>query len=261
MGSKNSGTSQTTNETTYPQYIQDAQKATVNAAVGMAAPHIKGSDYTIAGQNEDQLMAAEIARNSALAGNTTDYSKQMANIGADGDRSAQIEKYTNPYTQSVGRDVLANMRREKTASDAAIGARNASGIAFGGSGPALERAQLERSYGQNVGSAINSINSSAYESAVNQMNADKAMELAQLQAADSAANNTFNRQQSSLDKLLDIGNQNQTFAQSQIDAPWTNLNRVIGVVNGTDAGSTKTSSKPVYSNPLETIIGVNSLFD
>ncbi len=258
--SKNSGSSTTTNETTYPQYIQDAQEATVNAAVGMAAPHIQGSDYTIAGQNEDQLMAAELARNSALAANNTDYSTQMAAIGSNGDRSAQIAEYMNPYTESVGRDVLAEMRREKVASDAAIGARNASGVAFGGSGPALERAQLERSYGQNVGEAINSINSSAYESAVNQMNTDQAMELSQLQAADSAANNTFNRQQSSLDNLLNIGNQNQTFAQSQIDAPWTNLNRVIGVVNGTNAGATTTSSTPTYTNPLETIMGVGSLF-
>lgn len=258
--SKNSGSSTTTNATTYPQYIQDAQEATVNAAIGMAAPHIQGSDYTIAGQNEDQLMAADIARNSALGANNLDYSQLMADTIPTGDQSTQIQEYMNPYTENVGRNVLAEMRREKNASDASIGARNASGVAFGGSGAALERAQLERNYGQQVNSAIDGIQSDAYDKAVSQMNTDRAMELAALQAADSAANNTFNRQQSSLDKLLDIGNQNQTHVQAQIDAPWTNLNRVIGVVNGTNAGSTQTSSTPTYTNPLETIMGVGSLF-
>jgi hypothetical protein len=299
------GESKSTQSTSFPDYVTNAQKGLITAAGGLATPFIKPSNAALAGQNADQQKAAELARQQAMGAFNTDYSSKIANSGS-GYSAAQlggpatytpyeitgedIQKEMNPYLQTVGRQTLAEMNREKTAMDARIGARAASGVAFGGSGPALERAQLNRSYGEQVGGTINDLMSQGYDrataialqkaamknaaeqsnvNAANQFStlnfgADNAARAAGAQqglaaniAANSAANSTFERQQAALQQLLSIGNQNQQFAQAGIDIPWTQLNKVAAFLPG--VGATQTTSTPQYFNPLEAIMGVGSL--
>lgn len=158
----------TTQQVTYPDFVTDAQKNIMTAAGGIAQPHIQPQQYSVAGQNEDQFKAAELARQSAMGAFNTDYSGQIAKAGQNGYTPAQIgfgglgynasqitgdgiKSLMNPYLESVGRSTLSNMRRERDATDAQIGARAANTAAFGGSGAALERAQLNRGYGEQVG--------------------------------------------------------------------------------------------------------------
>lgn len=299
------GSSQSTQSTSFPDYVTNAQRGLVTAAGGLATPFIKPSNAALAGQNADQQKAAELARQQAMGAFGTDYSSDIAKAGG-GYSAAQlggpatftpyevtgedIQGEMNPYLETVGRQTLAEMDRAKTAADARIGARAASGVAFGGSGPALERAQLQRSYGEQVGGTINDLMAQGYDratalamqkaamrnaaeqanvNAANQFstlnfgaqNAARAsgaqQDLASKIAANSAANSTFERQQAALQQLLSIGNQNQQFAQAGIDIPWTQLNKVAAFLPG--IGGTTTTSQPKYFNPLEALIGLGSL--
>lgn len=300
------GESTSTQSTSFPDYVTDAQKGLITAAGGLATPFVKPSEFALAGQNADQQKAAELARTQAMGAFNTDYSSKIANAGGGFQAAqlggpAQMEAYKvtgediqgqmNPFLQTVGRQTLADMRREKTATDAQIGARNASGVAFGGSGAALQRAQLDRGYGEQVGSTINGLMAQGYdratalamqnagaENAARQGNVNATNQFSQMNfgaensarssnaqsglaaqiAANGAANSTFERQQAALQQLLGIGNQNQQFAQAGIDVPWTQLNKAAAFLPG--VGSTTTSSQPNYINPLETIIGAASLF-
>lgn len=267
MGKSN----KTTSTQSYPGYIEDAQKALITAAGGIAAPFMQGSEYGIAGQNADQQQAANLARQSALGAFNTDYSRQIANAGGGYDAAKisgqDIQGLMNPYLESVGASTLANMRRERDATDAQIGARNASAVAFGGSGPALERAQLNRGYGEQVGSTINSLLSQGWDRAsqlaASNVGAENQARGANVQtglAANIAANNaygdTFNRQQQALGTILGIGNQNQQYAQSIIDLPKSNINWLAGLLPG--VGGTTTQKTP--TNPLSSILGIASLF-
>lgn len=257
---KQSGTSESTETKELPDYINTAQEFLVNAGIGMAAPHIQGSDSAIAGQNVDQLKAAELARKSSTGAFNTDYSTAIADMGDNSNYAEDLQQYMNPYLEQVGRNTLNEMDRDKRAADASIGARNASAVAFGGSGPALERAQLNRAHGENVASTMANLNSAAYQDAANRLQTDKQLELQALISADGAANNTFNRQQSSLDTLLNIGNQNQSYDQSVIDLPWTSYNRAQNVINGANVETQSTTSKPVYDSPLGSLLGMTGLF-
>ena len=267
------GESKSTQTTSFPQYVEDAQRGLITAAGGMATPFIQPPNSALAGQNADQMKAAELARQQAAGAFSTDYSKSIAKAGETGYSPYQItgediQNEMNPYLQSVGRQTLADLRREKTATDAQIGARAASGVAFGGSGPALQRAQLDRTHGEQVGSTINSLLAQGYDRATaiamqkaaaeNAARASNSqMGLASQIAANSAANSTFERQQAALQQLMGIGNQNQQFAQAGIDIPWTQLNKVAAFLPG--VGSTQTNAQPNYFNPLEALMGVGSL--
>jgi uncharacterized protein YoaH (UPF0181 family) len=301
------GTSDTTNTTSYPQYVEDAQKAAITAAGGMAAPWIKPQNYAIAGQNLDQQKAAELARTQAEGAFNTDYSAQIARAGNAGYgveklgnpalmEAAKVDKKSivdnmNPYLEGVGRSTLSNMRREHTANDAQIGARAASGVAFGGSGPAIARGQANRAYGEQVSSTIQNLMAQGYsqsqaialanasaENAARAKNMDAtnraaefnanaqndankgnaALNISSLTSADQAYNNTYNRQQGALSGLMGIGDKNQAFAQANIDLPWTMLNRVSSMLPG--VAGTETESTPQYFNPLEALVGLGSIF-
>ena len=185
------GESTSTQSTSFPDYVTDAQRGLITAAGGLATPFIKPSTSALAGQNADQQKAAELARTQAMGAFNTDYSAPISRAGggfraaqlgnpaqmeaAQLDGPAQMEAYEvssedirgemNPFLESVGKQTLADMRREKMATDAQIGARSASGVAFGGSGPALQRAQLDRAYGEQVGSTINGLMAQGYDRA------------------------------------------------------------------------------------------------
>ena len=262
----------TTTETTVPSYITDAQKAMLGAAAGIATPFMQPSKNAIAPQNEDQLMAGQLARQSAMGAFNTDFSGRIAGAGKGYDPTMVtgqgITSLMNPYLEQVGASTLANMRREKTATDAQIGARHASGVAFGGSGSALERAQLNRGYGEQVGQTIQSLLSGGYDRAASlaSANADRANQAGQFNAgqglqaqiaAAGASSNAFNNQQQAMQSLLGYGNQSQSYQQSILDVPKNSAAWLSAFIPGATPQTTTTRTP---TNPLSSILGVASLF-
>ena len=259
FGPQQVGTSTTATQTSYPDWFSAA--ATANTL-----PFMQPQKNMIAGMNEDQMMAGNLARQGAAnAYNGTDYASQIAGAG-DGYTPAQVTgqdalDLANPFYQSVGRDTINTMRDERDNAGAAIGARNANLVAFGGSGAALERAQLERGFNDNAGKAVNSIMAQGYDRGADLASQNAQMrnqagqfnsqqKLASLIGANSAANDTQNRQRSALQDLLGFGNQSQEQAQRQLDIPWTAMQRYMSLQPGA-----QTTSTPQMMNPLESLLG------
>lgn len=235
----------TTQKTQFPQWYEAA--ATANTL-----PFAQPQKNMVAGLTEDQLMAGNLARQGARnAYSGTDYASQILGAGAPISGNDAM-KLANPYLQSIGRDTIDAMRRERDNTDAQIGARNANSIAFGGSGAALERAQLNRGYGENVGSTINSLLGQGYDRGMQlaEGNANRGMTAAI--GANTAANDTQNRQRYALQDLLGFGNMAQTQAQKQLDIPYTALQRYASLVPGSQV-TTEPDNSPGW---LQQILGV-----
>src|SRR5690606_16926253 len=140
---------------------------------------------------------------------------------------ADIKGLMNPYLETVGRQTLLSMGREKDNANAAIGARNANAVAFGGSGAALERAQLERSHGQNVANTISGLLAGGWDraSALASANADRAL-TANINA-DAAYGNMMGRRGDVINGLLTTGAIAQAQDQANLDLPWTDWQKFM----------------------------------
>jgi hypothetical protein len=244
MGSMNKGTSTTTQQTQYPDWYQAA-------ATGMTAPFMTPGKSMVAGMTEDQLMSGNLTRDLAQkqAGGT-DYAGAIMSAGGavSGD---DIRDQMNPYLKDVGRTVLTDMRGEKNIANAQIGARNANSVAFGGSGAALERGQIERGYGQNVGRAITDIMSGGWDRASQMANANADRRMNAAVAAGSANSNQYNNQRQSIQDLMGYGTFTQAQAQQGLDIPYLAAQRYQSLVPGA-----QTSSQPITWNPLESLLGL-----
>ncbi|MCZ4270888.1 hypothetical protein [Maritalea porphyrae] len=214
------------------------------------------------GSNTGHDYTSEIA---AAGGGYTPSTAQAHTV--DGE---QIIEGMNPYLEGVGRDTINTMRRERDNTDAKIGARHASAVAFGGSGSALERAQLNRGYGENVGKAINGIMAQGYDNSTNlalnnaQMknqadlaNAQMANEAARFGASNNlnskiAASQAVNDQHGRKINAFGAMERQNIFdlAQNQEEQ-----NRLLNLLDWTQGklptpGVTQTSTKPLNFNPL-----------
>lgn len=259
---KQKGSATSTQQSGPPQWFSDT-------ATQLYAPHLQPTQHRVAGQTADHAMAGDLARRHAAQAFNSDWSGQIAGAGGgysptlvDG---AAIREHMNDYLHDVGRSTLGAMGRERDIADARLGARNASAVAFGGSGPALERAQLNRAHGEQVGSTINQLMAQGYDRAVatamaNAQMANQAEQhgssqgLAAAIAANSAFGDTMNRQQSALHGLLGIGDRNQAHAQRILDVPYNSLSQLAGLL-----GSTTTQQQPIYGNPLASLIGLGNM--
>lgn len=204
MGSKQTGESTTTNKVDFPQYVQDAQQASLGLAAGMSAPWMTPQDSRIAGFTEDQLMAQDLARQTAQGGYGTDFSGNVrdaafagrdainntAQSNADAVRAAgqgitgaDIQAMMNPYLDDVGKTTLDNMRREYQNAQAGLDAKYANESAFGGSGAALARASQARGYNQDVGSTIAQLRAGGFDRGADLAKFNSSQKLAAEQAA------------------------------------------------------------------------------
>lgn len=200
MGKSNKSTS--TSSVAYPQFVTDAQQNLVTQATNLATPIINGQQSSVAPWTPNQQIAVDrsVGLSQTAFDPSNDFADQLVSAGQQGYspttygansydargysstgydphsygaasytaatiRPNEIQALVNPFLETQGKQVLNDMRREKMATDAEIGARSASGVAFGGSGPALERAQLNRSYQENVGRTISDLQRSGYDSA------------------------------------------------------------------------------------------------
>ena len=111
--------------------------------------------------------------------------------------------------------------------------------------------------GKNLGSLANTMYGGAYQQGLGQMLS------ASMLGDQLTGQNTARRMQAMAMQPSLMGAQDNDLyrlgqvQQAQIDAPWTNLQRYMGIVNpGTNFGSTQTNSQPSYSNPVGQGLGL-----
>jgi hypothetical protein len=287
------GKTQTTTQkqqTEYPQWTQDALQNLVTAGGAMNAPFIQTPSYAVAGMNPDQLKAFDLARQGAQAAYSTGPVKvegnpyaSAAKVGAASQVNPNaIAEGLNPYLGAVLKPALAQAERSRDQNQAAIGARAAASGSFGGSREAIERGQADRAYqegtasmvanlmaqGWDQASALAQTNAqmqqqatlaqAGYDQQAGMYNAGVPMELARLQSGLTDANQA--RQQSALQALLGIGNQQQAFGQSVLDTPYTALARYAALVPQqlNSVTNTKGTAPNTAPSPLQSLLGIGA---
>lgn len=203
--SKQPSTVQTTQNSTQtvPAYASEAQQNLLNSGYGMLGSYLGlQPNQRVAGVNADQSQAYDLARQVAqgafqtqapslpttsgytaqgyapqgFAPTTTTaqgyaaqgyapstYDARMATAQQiDGEG---IRALLNPYTQDVVDTSNATLRRNYGQTAAGLGAQAAAAGSFGGSRAALQAAQLDRSFGEQVASNTAGLMSSGYDKA------------------------------------------------------------------------------------------------
>lgn len=161
----------------YLDYGRAEGRAAPTAAASIAAPSLVNpmtSGATANGQvaqatTRDATSQGYNAANYGAQG----YAAQNASAqGYDPTRSAaeqvsagEIQQFLNPYTQKVVDTTLQQMTRTRDETAAKNNARAAAAGSFGGSRQALQSAQLDRSFGEQVASTTASLMSAGYDKA------------------------------------------------------------------------------------------------
>lgn len=290
MGGSSSSTTEQS-QTSYPQWTQDAQQKTYSTGGSMLENFLRNPQYAVAGMNTDQMKGYDLARDTARTAYTAPQINVPGspNLNAAYGTAAQvtpgaIQQFMNPYISSVIDPTVAKMRGERDNSAAAIGAKYAAQGGLGGSGDAIARGQLDRSFGENVASTVGTLMAAGYDKATATALANAQMQQ-QTGLANQSAENTMRttgadyglkgaqvqdtlrttqqaREQSALQQLLQQGGQQQEFGQKAMDVPWTMLQMLMGLTpkqtNSQTVGQKETESS---QSPLSTILGAGtSLF-
>jgi len=151
-------------------------------------------------------------------------------------RGGDYKEFLNPYTTEVVNTTLDQMRREKDETSAQIGARAAAAGSFGGSREAVQRSQLDRSFGEQVASTTANLMAQGYD-----------------KATATAMANVQLRQQTELANQSEFGNTSrfnvgQTNQQNQFNAGQQNQ---VGMFN-----TGQTNERDQFSNNLQNQIGM-----
>jgi hypothetical protein len=255
------GGTQTTTEqsqTSYPQWTQDAQQNTYSTGMGMLENFLRNPQYAVAGLTTDQLKGFDLARDTARQVFTAPQLSAPGNpnLTAAMSSAAQvtpdaIKGMMNPYIDAVESRALDSLRRSHLDNDAAIAAKYAAGSSFGGSGSALARGQAARAYYETVANTSAQLRAAGYDKATAAALANAQMQqqtglanqsaentmrttgadygLKATQVDDQLRNTLLARQQAAQQGLMQGGGQQQQFAQSALDVPWTMLQMLMGL--------------------------------
>ena len=241
FGGGQSSSSTERSSQTYAPWIGEAQQDVSGSAYNMAQGLLQASPFARAAMNADQRKAYDLARLSAR--NAFEGNEKIPMVDTSGMKvtAAQLDPnevsgLMNPYLKNVLGTTMDNARREYQNSDAALASKYANSSAFGGSGEAIARGQLARGYAgdsQNMAAKLmadgyNQAQQAALANAqmrqqANLTNMDYGLKAPQVnsQLLDAAQR----RELMAAQGILSGGNQQQAFAQSVLDAPWTALQR------------------------------------
>lgn len=236
---QSSGTQTTTQSTTggssstYAPWTQTFPQGLAGIAFGQNAGHLTPAANPIAGFTPDQLQGMDYARRFAM--------DQFDGGGADRMTGESYKEFMNPYLDTVGRTAVDGMRREHENNLARSGARAANTVAFGGSGAALDRAQMARGMNEAVPQVLSQIMAGGFDRAT-----DAAMRSRQLNESMDAARS--GRQMSAIQGLLGSGGLQQDLAQRSLDLPYESLMRIAQFLPGIyDQSSSYWSSQDATS--------------
>lgn len=261
------GTQTTTQDTKIDPAAAAAQKNLWDAGTNMTAPFLQTPAFGVAGFNPDQTFAFGLARQAAKDAFSTDapqinfgsMNPTMANAAqvSGGDALALM----SPFVQQQYEMNSNNMRRERDAQLGQADAQGAAAGAFGGSGTALQRGQINRSYGEQVGTMGANLQAQAFQQALQTAMANAQMrQQAELQNASAGNQNISQRLQAAqlnntfmnddqarkfqyMQQLISQGDYERKAQQQALDAPWTALDR-LRALTPTQLSSTTTKTEP-----------------
>lgn len=243
-GSSQSSTERST--TSYAPWIQDAQQDVAGAAYNMAEGLLYASPFARAAMNADQRKGYDLARLSAR--NAFEGNDKIGMVDQSGGRATaaqldpnEVNALMNPYLKNVLGTAMDTGRREYQNADAALASKYANSAAFGGSGDAIARGQLARGYAGDSQSMAAKLMADGYNQAqqaalanaqmrqqTNLTNMDYGLKVPQINSQLLDAQQR--RELMAAQGILAGGNQQQAFAQSVLDAPWTALQRLQATV-------------------------------
>jgi hypothetical protein len=261
------GSSTSTQETGYPDWVESVQKDYMSRVGDYVKNNPDGMPVT--GLNDTQKFARDIASG---ANTYLDGSKGILEGGAytpqtvsAGDITGTASQFMNPFIDQVIGATTDRMRGERDAALGQSAAQAANSVAFGGSGSALRDAQINRGYNQDVGELTANLKSQGYRDAIsaalglNNLNTqDRQFGATQGLSTAVAGNNAdagaFDREMAKFGSVSQAGAID--YAQKQAE----NM-RQLGLIDWLGsripgAGSTTSTTQPIYGNPLESILGI-----
>jgi len=272
-------TQQTVQSTAYAPWTQSLQQALAGIAFGQNMGQLGTSGYSVAGFTPDQLYGMDQYRNMfGQFGPGNSFMSDMTGLFGGGQTMGQATDATaaqlsptdylpfmSQYVESNINPTIERLRRQEQEGLAEIAARGASQAGFGGSGPALQAAQLRRATGETTANTVGSMLTDAYnnantlasgnvdrEQAANLQNAAQRTNVSMSNASNalqglglmnSLANSDYERQMGLISALLGSGQLQQQQAQTAIDAPYDALARIAAYIP-TVYNSTQTATSP-----------------
>lgn len=296
----------TTEAQTPPTWATNFQLGGLSSAMSAISPYLTPG-YGQAGLTPDEQTAFGMIRQNAAAPPSVAWNPaQAATVaGAPTAQAAQgtaaqlganeYQQFLNPYTQDVVGTTLSQMRDQQAQNLNDIRARAAAAHSFAGSGSraALQSAQSEKNFGQQVASTVAQLMSAGYDKATANAMANAQLRQqtglantgyqqqanltnAQLQqtrdlaqagyeqqanlfnstGATNAAQANIGYQQNALAQLLGIGQLQQQQTQAGLSQPLTAATTLAGILPQ-GVGSNKTTVAPSTSpSTLQTILGL-----
>lgn len=286
-GGDKTQTTTSNTSTAYAPWTQAAVQNGYTTAAGMANQFLQKPGYTVAGFNPDQTKSFDLARQmaqGAFTGGAT-ATPTGASMTAATSSGAQLggtdyQQFMNPFISEVVDQNANRARSELRQTEAEIGAKYSAAGSFGGGREVLARGKAKDKFDRSLQETTANLMLQGFDAATaNAMantqlrqqtaenNAGRQQEaratnlnygLQAAQVAEAMRNGQTDRQNSALQALLGTGNQQQLFAQSALDSPWTALQRLLAatpqVYNTTSAETgTKPDNSPGF---LQQVLGV-----
>jgi hypothetical protein len=219
-GNKTQTTTQSTeggSSTNYAPWISPSQQGLAGIALAQNMHNLTPQQQAIAGFTPDQLQGMDYTRRFAA--------DQFGSGSPNYMTGDSFKEYMNPYLDTVGRTAVDGMRREHENNLARSGVKAANGVAFGGSGAALERAQMARGMNEAVPQVLGNIMSQGFDRATNAAMSARTLN-------DNLDQSRSGRQMSAIQGLLGAGGLQQGLAQKSLDLPYESLKRIAAFVPG-----------------------------
>lgn len=269
MGGGGSSGTQTSYTTNIPEYAQKPFMDLVGKSQALSEAAYK--PYTgerIAGFNPMQQQSFQAAQGMQVAPQVG-MGTGLAAMGALGSYTApgMSQAYMSPYMQSVVDVQQREAVRQNQIANQAQQAKAVGAGAFGGSREALMRAESARNLGTQLGDIQARGLQSAYETGLNQFNAEQNRMLQGAQALSGLGQQQYTQQMGITGLQNQFGTQQQQQEQARLsqgyadyqaaqEYPYKQLGFLSDILRGTQ-GTTRTMYEPTAS-PLQSLVGAGT---
>jgi hypothetical protein len=222
-----------------PPFLSGAQQNAVGSAFNMTLPGMNTPLYQRAGLNVDQMKAMDLIRGTTQQ----NYEQGRPSVAGQG-----VAPFMNPFMQSVIDPAMRNLQNQNNQTQAAIGARGAAAGSFGGSREALQRGMADRTMSDQVASMVPTLLAQGFGNAQQAAGMESGLMDADMR-----------RQLGTAGALGAVGDQQQQFAQSALDVPWQNLQRLLAATPMNQFNQAGTSVKTMPDNspsPFQQLLGL-----